>query len=135
MVKYHHLPIEKSDVSDRDLWGLLPKLFYLLDNFNCYISCEQGMYRTDIALSIYYMFHNPHETPVLMGHERKGKLECADIMHRLNSLYECLDPKLADSLNISLISESEFRHRRKLMLNANRKIIASRMSNSENGTN
>ena len=125
-LKYYHFPIEKSGKNDIETWNSLPQLFRLLDSYNCYISCENGLHLTDIALSIYYMFHNPHEIPVLIGHERKGQLECADIMQRINSLYKALDPKLAETLDVTLISEGEFRHRRKLLLNTNRRIIEER---------
>lgn len=124
-VEYCHLPLEKSGGEDTELWQSLPRLFHLLDNCNCYISCEQGMALTDIALSIYYMFHNPHEVPVLLGHEKRGRLECADIMQRLNSLCKALDSPLAETLGITMISESEFRHRRKLLLSTNRRRIES----------
>lgn len=119
-VEYHHFPIDKANQPDEELLKSLPELFDMLDNRNCYISCQQGLHRTDIALAIYYMFHDTTFVPDLFGHKKDGNLRCNDIMRRVNSLYAALTPELKTMLNIPDYGDSDFRSRRKILLGANR---------------
>lgn len=48
---YRHFPIDKANVADEEIFKVMPILFELLDKHNCYISCQQGLHRTDIALA------------------------------------------------------------------------------------
>lgn len=125
-IAYYHFPIDKAVQSDEEMLEYLPTLFDLLDNRNCYISCQQGLHRTDIALSLYYMFHRPDLVPNLIGHNKNGELRCDDIMRRINSLYALLVEKGEDSREIKVFNEAEFRRRRKLLLETNRRIIAAK---------
>lgn len=118
--EYRHFPIDKANQSDEVLLRSLPELFDLLDNKNCYISCQQGMHRTDIALAIYYMFHNIPFVPVFCGHKKNGHFRCDDIMRRVNSLYASLTPELKKLLGITDYGDSDFRYRRKRLLDSNR---------------
>lgn len=127
-MEYHHFPIDKAIQSDSEMLEFLPILFGLLDKRNCYISCQQGLHRTDIALSLYYMFHRPDMVPDLIGHKTKGTLRCDDIMRRINSLYSLLVAKGNDGSGIKVFNEAEFRRRRKLLLETNRRDIAARQS-------
>lgn len=128
-IEYHHFPIDKAVQSDEEILMYLPTLFDLLDNRNCYISCQQGLHRTDIALSLYYMFHRPGLVPNLIGHKKKGELRCDDIMRRVNSLYDLLVEKCKEESGIKIYNEAEFRRRRKLLLETNRRSIAAEQSN------
>ncbi len=119
-IEYRHVPIDKANLPDEELLKSLPELFDMLDNRNCYISCQQGMHRTDIALAIYYMFHDIPFVPDLRGHKKNGNLRCDDIMRRVNSLYTALTPALKELLNISDYGDNDFRFRRKKMLDSNR---------------
>lgn len=119
-IEYHHFPIDKANMTDEALFDIMPELFDLLDNRRCYISCQQGLHRTDIALAIYYMFHRPDRVPDLIGHWKKDGLRCDDIMRRLNSLYKALTPEIIERLGLGIFNEAEFRHRRKLLLDTNR---------------
>lgn len=120
-LKYCHIPIDKANVTDEQLLKSLPNLFHLLDDRNCYISCQQGLHRTDIALAIYYMFHRPDTVPTLFGHSKRGTFRCDDIMRRLNSLYSALTGNQVKECGLTVFSENEFRMRRKLLLETNRK--------------
>lgn len=122
-VEYHHFRIDENDVADVDILQSLPELFRLLDDDNCYISCQQGLYRTDLLLAIYYMFHNQKSIPTLKGHIKKEQLKCDDIMRRLKRLHKALTPSIADTIGLTMLSEGEFRHRRKILLETNRKLI------------
>lgn len=119
-LEYRHYPIDKANQSDDELWRVLPEMFDLLDNRNCYISCQQGLHRTDIALAIYFMFHCPETVPKLIGHIKKGTLRCDDVMRRINSLYKALTQETAEKAGLPQISETEFQLRRKMLLNGNR---------------
>lgn len=119
-LEYHHYPIDKANQSDEELWNVLPELFELLDKRNCYISCQQGLHRTDIALAIYFMFHRPEKAPELIGHRKNGHLRCDDIMRRINSLYRSLTLEHIEKTGLSDLTETEFQRRRKLLLNGNR---------------
>lgn len=119
-IEYRHFPIDKANQPDEDLLKCLPELFDMLDNRNCYISCQQGMHRTDIALAIYYMFHDVPFVPDLRGHKKNGNLRCDDIMRRVNSLYAALTPELKNLLDIPDYGDNDFRYRRKKLLDSNR---------------
>lgn len=124
-IGYFHFPVDKTVQSDGEILIYLPKLFDLLDKKNCYISCQQGLIQTDIALSIYYMFHRPDMVPVLIGHKKNDTLKCDDIMRILNSIYSLLLEKGDKEEGIKVFNEAEFRRRRKLLLETNRRDIAS----------
>lgn len=119
-IEYRHFPIDKANQPDEELLKSLPELFDMLDNHNCYISCQQGMHRTDIALAIYYMFHDIPFVPDLRGHKKNGNLRCDDIMRRINSLYAALTPELKVLLGIPDYGDNDFRFRRKKLLDSNR---------------
>lgn len=120
----YHFPVDKANMSDEEMIKTLPRLFELLDTRNCYISCQQGMHRTDIALAIYYMFHRPEIVPDLRGHKKNGSLRCEDIMRRLNSLFATLSQINEEETGIKIFNEAEFRRRRKLLLETNRRDVA-----------
>lgn len=119
-IEYHHFPIDKANMPDKELVKSLPELFDILDNWNCYISCQQGLHRTDIALAIYYMFHDIPFVPDLWGHKKNGDFRCDDIMRRVNSLYASLTPELKVLLGIHYYGDNDFRYRRKKLLDSNR---------------
>lgn len=119
-IEYHHFPIDKANRPDEELLESLPDLFDMLDSRNCYISCQQGLHRTDIALAIYYMFHDIPFVPDLFGHKKDGNLRCNDIMRRVNSLYAALTPGVKSALNIQDYGDKDFRLRRKILLDSNR---------------
>lgn len=123
-IGYFHFPIDKTVQSDDEILKYLPKLFDLLDKKNCYISCQQGLIQTDIALSIYYMFHRPDMVPDLIGHKKNGTLKCNDIMRIINRIYSLLLEKGDERDGIKVFNEAEFRRRRKLLLETNRRDIA-----------
>lgn len=123
-LEYHHFPIDKANMSDEEMLKTLPQLFHLLDTRRCYISCQQGMHRTDIALAVYFMFHRPDFVPDLKGHKKNGSFRCDDIMRRLNSLYAALTSMDEKESGIKPFNDAEFRRRRKLLLDTNRRVSA-----------
>lgn len=125
-IEFYLFPIDKIVQPDGETLNYLPKLFDLLDKKNCYISCQQGLIHTDIALSIYYMFHRPDMVPDLIGHKKNGTFKCEDIMRRINSIYSLLLERGNERDGIQVFNEAEFRRRRKLLLETNRRDAAAK---------
>jgi len=109
-IEYYHFPVDSCVQDPGELARNLPELFHLIDDGGFYISCQQGLHRTDIALALYYFFHDAREVPVMVGHIRKGALRCDDIMRRINAMR----PYFPD------VKEDDFQTRRKRFLLANR---------------
>lgn len=107
---YHHIPVDARNLGSGELHKTLPLLFSLLDGEGFYISCQQGLHRTDIALALYYFFHDSRSMPMMVGHRTKGVFRCDDIMRRVNSIRP-LFPEIA---------EEDFMARRKRFLCDNR---------------
>ena len=114
---YHHIPVDAAARSPEVLHADLSLLFDLLDEDGFYISCQQGLHRTDIALALYYFFHNDDEVPVMVGHRTKGFLRCDDIMRRVNSMRRFF-PEVDDVI---------FAERRRRFLDYNRDFTKKRM--------
>ncbi len=85
-IVYHHIPIDSQIMPSEELFKTLPLLFEVIDGNDFYISCQQGFHRTDIALALYYFFHNDREVPEMVGHYKRGVLRCDDIMRRVNMM-------------------------------------------------
>ena len=119
---FHHFEMDSKRTNDRVIIDELPELFKLLDKGSFFISCAMGLHRTDIALSIYYVFHPkvPEEfIPTLKGHRVNGKLRLDDIARRLNSLYRNLTEEDYNLLSLPKDYENEFMKRKKLLFKAN----------------
>lgn len=119
---FHHFEMDSKRTNDRVIIDELPELFKLLDKGSFFISCAMGLHRTDIALSIYYVFHPkvPEEfIPILKGHRVNGKLRLDDIARRLNSLYRNLTEEDYNLLSLPRDYENEFTKRKKLLFKAN----------------
>lgn len=85
-IVYHHIPTDAKATPPEELFKTLPRLFEVLDGDGFYISCQQGLHRTDIALALYYFFHDPSIVPEMVGHCTKGRFRCDDIMRRVNAM-------------------------------------------------
>lgn len=119
-LKYYNIPIDSSGIDDREIIKNLPLLFKLLTNSNYYIACAQGLHRTDIALSINYLF-NPKakEVPFLKGHIRNGKLKSDDIIRRINSIKRELTEKEIKKLGWKNDFEEAFQQRKNNLISYN----------------
>lgn len=86
-LQYFNIPIDSSTVSDEEIIENLPLLINLINGGNFYISCAQGLHRTDIALALNYVFNPKSKIPPLMlGHFRGNGLKSEDIIRRINSI-------------------------------------------------
>lgn len=121
-IQYHHIPIDSCIQADKNVIRGMPLLFSLLDKGDCYISCQQGRHRTDIAVALYYMFHDGLSIPPLLyGHfKQDGTLRIEDIMRRMHSVLNALSPDDKKVLGIPIDYESTFLHKKKHLLGYNR---------------
>ena len=96
-IRYFAFPMDSYSVPNEVIASRLQEFFELIDNGDFYIACAMGLHRTDMALSIYWMFHgadNGMKPPILRGHIADGKLVLDrlnnKVFRRLNSLYAYL---------------------------------------------
>ena len=128
-LNYYSIPVDSFSITDEEIISNLPRLFELIDKGNFYIACAQGLHRTDIALSLNYVF-NPHSInpPILYGHEREYGLKVDDISRRLHSIKKKLTPEdirkfgFSDSDNF----ESVFRNRKAKLYDFNKAYLNSK---------
>lgn len=120
-LEYRHFPIGVSVSTDSEVLKALPEVLEMLDQKNCYVSCQQGLAGTDTLLAMRYMFGGTHDVPILRGHIKDNELKCDDVMRRLRSMYKVLSETPETYPGLEPMAESVFRHRRKLLLNVNRK--------------
>lgn len=93
-IRYFAFPMDSYSVPNDVIAPRLQEFFELIDNGDFYIACAMGLHRTDMALSIYWMFHgedNGMNPPILKGHIADGELVLDrlnnKVFRRLNSLY------------------------------------------------
>ena len=86
-----HFPVDRFRTPSAVIIENLPAFIKTVDMGGFYIACALGLHRTDIALSLHYIF-NPlaSEPPVLYGHIRDGKLRYDDIFQRAGSIYHSM---------------------------------------------
>ena len=87
-INYYHYPVNKG----RNYIALMVQNFdefcRLIVHGDFFISCAQGLHRTDIALSTYWVFHGADigkEPPVLVGYLKEKGLTSGKIIHVLNT--------------------------------------------------
>lgn len=118
---YHHYPIDSSVTPTREIIDNLPSFFSQMNKGHYYIACAQGMHRTDIAMSINYVF-NPKSTgepPVLYGHKTDKGLRFDDIAKRLNSIFKELTNEDKIKLGLEDFDEQVFKAKKKSLISAN----------------
>ena len=89
--------MDSHSIPNEVIASKLQEFFELIDDGDFYIACAMGLHRTDMALSIYWMFHsadNGINPPILKGHTENGRLVLDrlknKVFRRLNSLYAYL---------------------------------------------
>ena len=90
-VNYYHYPVNKGRSYIAQMVQNFDEFCRLIDAGDFFISCAQGLHRTDIALSTYWVFHgadNGKEPPVLVGYLKEKGLTSGKIIHVLNTFYE-----------------------------------------------
>lgn len=114
-LRYFEFPIDSRSVPNETIAEKLLDFFKITDDGDFYIACAMGLHRTDIALSIYWMFHGADKglpPPYLKGHIVNGKILLErlnnKVYRRLNSLYTYLSTM--DKFNIP--NEEMFKERK-----------------------
>ena len=126
-IRYFAFPMDSYSVPNEVIASRLQEFFELIDNGGFYIACAMGLHRTDMALSIYWMFHgadNGMNPPILKGHIADGELVLDrlnnKVFRRLNSLHVYLMEN-----NIIHIPDREtFAQRKKDLRDFNRRHIS-----------
>lgn len=91
--EYYHFPLDSKNTPTEEIVVFLPELIRIIDRGNFYIACAMGLHRTDIALSLYYLFNPNQEIPIpeLIGHKLdNGELKYEDIFRRANAVFNAL---------------------------------------------
>ena len=96
-IRYFAFPMDSHSVPNEEIASRLQEFFGLIDSGDFYIACAMGLHRTDLALTIYWVFHganNGIRPPFLKGHVVNGEIVESrlhnKIYRRLNSLYTYL---------------------------------------------
>jgi hypothetical protein len=126
-IRYFAFPMDSHSVSNEVIAPRLQEFFDLIDSGNFYIACAMGLHRTDMALSIYWMFHgadNGMNPPILKGHIADGELVLDrlnnKVFRRLNSLYVYL----MENNIIHIPARETFAQRKKDLIDFNRRHIS-----------
>ena len=121
-IRYFAFPMDSHSVPNEVISSRLQEFFELIDNGDFYIACAMGLHRTDMALSIYWMFHgvdNGMNPPILRGHIVDGELVLDrlnnKVFRRLNSLYDYL----MDNNVIHIPNRETFAQRKKDLIDFN----------------
>lgn len=91
--EYYHFPLDSKNTPTEEIAAFLPELIRIIDRGSFYIACAMGLHRTDIALSLYYLFHPNSHTPIpeLVGHKLKnGELKVEDIFRLANAVLKTI---------------------------------------------
>ena len=123
-IRYFAFPMDSHSVPNEVIASRLQEFFELIDNGDFYIACAMGLHRTDMALSIYWMFHgvdNGMNPPILRGHIVDGELVLDrlnnKVFRRLNSLYAYL----MDNNVIHIPNRETLAQRKKDLIDFNRR--------------
>lgn len=126
-IRYFAFPMDSHSVPNEVIAPRLQEFFELIDSGDFYIACAMGLHRTDMALSIYWMFHgadNGMNPPILRGHIVDGELVLDrlnnKVFRRLNSLYAYL----MDNNVIHIPNRETFAQRKKDLIDFNRRHIS-----------
>ena len=114
--QYFNFPVDQSYTFDEEVLRNLPLLIKTIDQGGFYLACALGLHRTDIALTLCWLFvPQAQEPPILYGHHREGTFKCEDIYRRANSLYRALTQEDKDRLGWDEVFDKGFEQRKKLL--------------------
>ena len=121
-IRYFEFPLDSHSVPDEVIALKLREFFELIDNGDFYIACAMGLHRTDMALTIYWIFHGAEKgmsPPIIKGHIENGTLVLDrlnnKVFRRLNSLYNYL----AENNIIKAPDRETFAQRKRDLINFN----------------
>ena len=111
-LKYYNFPIDSHSISDDEIIRNFPVMFKVMNDGRYYISCAQGLHRTDIALALNYIF-NPkaQDVPIMIGHYHDN-MDMSDIARRINSISKKLNPEKLKALGWGKDADEEISKRK-----------------------
>jgi hypothetical protein len=115
-VKYYHYPVAEDEDSIRSMVVEFDEFCQLLDAGQFYISCAMGLHRTDIALSLYWVFHAADKgapPPVLKGYVGSTSKRIGKLIRMVNTMQE----RLSDMGNRKGLPADVFMQRKKILEN------------------
>ena len=122
-IRYFAFPLDSHSVPNEVIASRLQEFFKQVDKGDFYIACAMGLHRTDMALSIYWMFYGADigiNPPILKGHIENGKLVLDrlnnKVFRRLNSLYDYL----VDNNIVQVPDRETFAQRKRDLIDFNR---------------
>jgi len=123
-LRYLHFPIDRFRTPDSIIISNLLAFIETINTGGFYISCALGLHRTDIALSLYYLFYpKAKEPPTLYGHIREdGTLKYDDIFQRAGSVFHSLTDADKERLGWDDSLITEFVNRKKNLLNYQKRL-------------
>lgn len=92
-IAYFHYPVHKGKDTVANMVKDFSKFCELIDQGDFFISCAQGLHRTDIALCTYWVFYGADkgkEPPILVGYLSEKGHDAGKILHVLNAFYNHL---------------------------------------------
>ena len=92
-VAYFRYPIANDDDTIREMVKYFKEFCSLIDKGRFYIACAMGLHRTDIALSLYWMFYAADrgvKPPVLYGYTRDSGHNTLKIMRIMDKFQNAL---------------------------------------------
>lgn len=126
-ILYFAFPLDSHSVPNEVIAPRLQEFFELIDNGDFYIACAMGLHRTDMALSIYWMFHGADKgmnPPILKGHIENGEIVINrlnnKVFRRLNSLYTYL----VENKIIPVPERETFAQRKRDLIDFNQKFLS-----------
>ena len=128
-IYYFPFPLDSHSVPDGVIASGLQALFDIIDKDDFYIGCAMGLHRTDMALSIYWMFHGAEKglpPPYLKGHfpdttsTGREYVDPGRIFRRLNSLYNYLSANIF----FDIPDRDTFAMRRKMLVEHSKETVS-----------
>lgn len=110
-IGYFHYPVHKGKEYVANMVKDFGKFCELIDRGDFFISCAQGLHRTDIALCTYWVFYGADkgkEPPVLVGYLKEKGHDAGKIMHVLNAFYSLL----TEQIGVEPMSQEVFKERK-----------------------
>lgn len=91
-IAYFHYPVHRGREYVEKMVRQFSMFCSLIDQGDFFISCAQGLHRTDIALCTYWVFHGADagkEPPQLHGYLQEKGHTAGKIFYVLNTFFDC----------------------------------------------
>jgi hypothetical protein len=89
-IDYFRFPIDRKVRNIEEIIAAFPRFCELIDKGDFYMACYHGLHRTDIAVSLYWVFYGADrgiEPPQIRGYREDEGRDTSKIMRVLNAMY------------------------------------------------